>query len=502
MHGPNRLASEPRCSRPGLLPTDRRGAPRAASPATRPPRTAGSWLVPGWRPARAAGADDLPGRRHRHADGLADAVGLLDKLAGLEADVVDQDSWETTNLVTLATALAGAAALREETRGSHWREDFPERDDARFAGHVDATATGATSGSTSSRPRHETVPDDRVRRHEPTGGLVRRPGEPRRPVWTPGRARAGGPCARRGPAAGDVTSEATSVAPDARGSGVFAAREAGVVAGLRSLRSSSTRSWATPCRFRPGARRHPGGADVCRDAGVRSRPVACCPPPGGTARVQLRQPPSPGSPPRPLAVGWRALASARAPVLDAARPLPDFRALQRRVRRAAAVAVGSTAYGLSDRAMVRDNRVKSPPEGSCRRTSRGPHRPSRLPGGRGRVTPTLDRLPELARGRVRRIANRQTWTPRTVAGPCPSTAGAPPLSEAIGRAGPGAGARSRGRPASTSYLGRGGAHHAGEESSTSVWTLLGGLEPATLLAQLDVGSSRTILGETASPAAR
>ena len=82
----------------------------------------------------------------RHADGLADAVGLLDKLAGLEADVVDQDSWETTNLVTLATALAGAAALREETRGSHWREDFPERDDARFAGHVDATATGATIG--------------------------------------------------------------------------------------------------------------------------------------------------------------------------------------------------------------------------------------------------------------------------------------------------------------------------------------------------------------------
>ena len=81
----------------------------------------------------------------RHADGLADAVGLLDKLAGLEADVVDQDSWETTNLVTLATALAGAAALREETRGSHWREDFPERDDPRFAGHFDATMSdGAT----------------------------------------------------------------------------------------------------------------------------------------------------------------------------------------------------------------------------------------------------------------------------------------------------------------------------------------------------------------------
>ena len=31
-----------------------------------------------------------------------------------------------------------AAALREETRGSHWRDDFPERDDQRFAGHFDA----------------------------------------------------------------------------------------------------------------------------------------------------------------------------------------------------------------------------------------------------------------------------------------------------------------------------------------------------------------------------
>jgi L-aspartate oxidase len=46
------------------------------------------------------------------------------------ADEVDQDAWETTNLLTISAALADAAALREETRGSHWREDFPERDDA------------------------------------------------------------------------------------------------------------------------------------------------------------------------------------------------------------------------------------------------------------------------------------------------------------------------------------------------------------------------------------
>jgi L-aspartate oxidase len=74
----------------------------------------------------------------RSADGLAEAEILLDKLAGDTTEVVDQESWETTNLLTVSAALAAAAALREETRGSHWREDFPDRDDARWAGHFDS----------------------------------------------------------------------------------------------------------------------------------------------------------------------------------------------------------------------------------------------------------------------------------------------------------------------------------------------------------------------------
>jgi len=73
----------------------------------------------------------------RTAAGLDDAARELDKLAGVGSDEVDPESWETTNLLTISTSLADAAALREETRGSHWREDFPERDDARLAGHVD-----------------------------------------------------------------------------------------------------------------------------------------------------------------------------------------------------------------------------------------------------------------------------------------------------------------------------------------------------------------------------
>ena len=82
----------------------------------------------------------------RSASGLADATGLLEKLAGQSAEAIDQESWETTNLLTIALALADAAALREETRGSHWREDFPERDDAGFAGHFDVLmADGAST---------------------------------------------------------------------------------------------------------------------------------------------------------------------------------------------------------------------------------------------------------------------------------------------------------------------------------------------------------------------
>jgi L-aspartate oxidase len=82
----------------------------------------------------------------RSADGLAEAAERLDKLGTAQSDVVDVDAWETSNLLTVSTALAEAAALREETRGSHWRDDFQARDDERFAGHFDATmADGATT---------------------------------------------------------------------------------------------------------------------------------------------------------------------------------------------------------------------------------------------------------------------------------------------------------------------------------------------------------------------
>ena len=76
----------------------------------------------------------------RNADGLDLAVKALEDFAAPCPPGVGEEgtaAWETTNLVSISAALTAAAALREETRGSHWREDFPERDDAGFAGHFD-----------------------------------------------------------------------------------------------------------------------------------------------------------------------------------------------------------------------------------------------------------------------------------------------------------------------------------------------------------------------------
>jgi L-aspartate oxidase len=44
-------------------------------------------------------------------------------------------TWEATNLVTIAAALLAAAGRREETRGSHWREDYPQARDE-WLGHL------------------------------------------------------------------------------------------------------------------------------------------------------------------------------------------------------------------------------------------------------------------------------------------------------------------------------------------------------------------------------
>ncbi|WP_329565090.1 L-aspartate oxidase [Kitasatospora sp. NBC_01266] len=78
----------------------------------------------------------------------ATAEGLAALAEGAAAHVAEEkpadprvETWEAANLLLVATALVTAAARRAETRGCHWREDFPERDDAHWQRHLITTLT-------------------------------------------------------------------------------------------------------------------------------------------------------------------------------------------------------------------------------------------------------------------------------------------------------------------------------------------------------------------------
>ncbi|XUZ29446.1 L-aspartate oxidase [Streptomyces sp. RMIT01] len=151
VHGANRLASNSLLE--GLVFAERIAADIAE---VRPPRTPPAEasrdvddLTPLLAPeARTAiqrtmtrGAGVL-----RSAGSLATAAGELEALhreaaADAEADgakavVPGVDAWEATNLLLVSRVLVAAAREREETRGCHWREDRPDRDDAQGRRHL------------------------------------------------------------------------------------------------------------------------------------------------------------------------------------------------------------------------------------------------------------------------------------------------------------------------------------------------------------------------------
>jgi L-aspartate oxidase len=68
----------------------------------------------------------------RDATSLATTAKLIRHLGGRSTAAAAPETWETTNLLTIAAALVDAAERRAETRGCHWREDFPDRDDKQW----------------------------------------------------------------------------------------------------------------------------------------------------------------------------------------------------------------------------------------------------------------------------------------------------------------------------------------------------------------------------------
>jgi nicotinate-nucleotide pyrophosphorylase (carboxylating) len=79
----------------------------------------------------------------RNETGLALAAAEISGLVDGSRATPATAAWETTNLVTVSAALVAAARMRQETRGSHWREDFPDTDDLRWCGHIDVAHAGA-----------------------------------------------------------------------------------------------------------------------------------------------------------------------------------------------------------------------------------------------------------------------------------------------------------------------------------------------------------------------
>jgi L-aspartate oxidase len=73
----------------------------------------------------------------RHAKGLETAQRELAEVPSGIPVPCGTENWEATNLHTVASVLATVVRLREETRGSHWRDDFPDRDDENWRVHLD-----------------------------------------------------------------------------------------------------------------------------------------------------------------------------------------------------------------------------------------------------------------------------------------------------------------------------------------------------------------------------
>ena len=100
--------------------------------------------------AEADEGSDAAAARSRLTDIMQHKVGVLrrapelqealDELSGLTSNLrfgrLGEAEYEVLNMLTLGTQIAKCALLREESRGVHLRDDFPELDDERWRKHI------------------------------------------------------------------------------------------------------------------------------------------------------------------------------------------------------------------------------------------------------------------------------------------------------------------------------------------------------------------------------
>ncbi|MEU8549659.1 L-aspartate oxidase [Streptomyces roseoverticillatus] len=108
-------------------------------------------------------------RSRESLERAAAELARIDEDAAAALEAPGTESWEATNLLLVARVLVAAALRREETRGCHWREDAPDRDDA-WRRHLlvtlrpDRTLSVSTTGTAAFPPAAAPTP------HPPTNG--------------------------------------------------------------------------------------------------------------------------------------------------------------------------------------------------------------------------------------------------------------------------------------------------------------------------------------------
>jgi L-aspartate oxidase len=127
----------------GRMKPDRRVAGELVT-ASSPQPPASSSQAPAFSLQPPASIRDLMWRSaglFRTREGLQDAFTRLEQASAAErirvrSNPSDGDSWRHFNLLTVARLIARAALRREESRGGHFREDFPDRNDREWRFHA------------------------------------------------------------------------------------------------------------------------------------------------------------------------------------------------------------------------------------------------------------------------------------------------------------------------------------------------------------------------------